>query len=44
VKLGGVIENTLSNIIYRIIVFQEVIIAEVEEVSRSIIWFYVMVG
>jgi hypothetical protein len=44
VKLGGVSENTLSNIIYRIKVLQELIIAEIEEVSGSIIRFYVMIG
>jgi hypothetical protein len=44
VKLGGVSENKLSNIIYRIRLFQELKISEIEEVSGSIIRFYVMVG
>jgi hypothetical protein len=37
VKLGGVLENTLSNIIYKIIVFQEVNNFRIQEVSRGII-------
>jgi hypothetical protein len=47
VKLGGVSENTLSNVIYRIRVIQELKncrIVEIEEVSGSIIRFYVMIG
>jgi hypothetical protein len=39
VKIGGVSKNTLSNIIYKIR-----IIPEIEEVSGSIIRFYVMIG
>ena len=44
VKIGEVSENTLSNIMYRIRVLQELKIAEIEEVSGSIIRFYVMIG
>jgi hypothetical protein len=42
VKIGGVLENTLSNIIYRIRVLQELKNC-IEEVSGSIIRFYVMI-
>jgi hypothetical protein len=44
VKIGGVSENTLSNIIYRIRVLQELKNCKIEEVSGSIIRFYVMIG
>jgi hypothetical protein len=44
VKLGGVSENTLSNIIYKIRVLQELKNCRIEEVSGNIIKFYVMIG
>ena len=43
-KIGEFSEDTLSNIIYSIRVFQEVKNAEVEEVSGRFIRFYAMVG